>query len=106
MMMSRNKFATLVGTALLATILGACGTNFQAAVYVPERPPRAIVEVRETSPGPDHAWIQGYYQWSGHSYVWVPGHWERRPHGHARWSEGQWRHDRNRGWFWVEGRWR
>jgi len=101
-----NRWHRLVGLALLATTLGACGTGYRAAVYIPDRPPRAVVEVRGAYPGSGHAWVRGYYQWTGRSYVWVPGHWERWPRARARWYDGSWRHDRRHGWYWVEGHWR
>jgi hypothetical protein len=104
--MARTRLATLAGAGVLAATLGACGTNLRAVVFVPERPPRAIVEVREVVPGAGYVWIRGYYRWGGRSYVWVPGRWERGPHAGARWSEGRWRHDRRHGWYWVEGSWR
>jgi hypothetical protein len=59
----------------------------------PPRPP--------APPGFDY-WVPGFYRWDGHRYFWerahwerrhgrafVPGHWERRPHGHV-WIEGRW----------------
>src|SRR4029079_19085288 len=77
--MPTHRIRTLAAAALLATTLGACGTGFRAAVYVADSPTRAVVEVRGAHPGGGHAWIRGYYQWTGPSYVWVPGHWERWP---------------------------
>ena len=74
-------------------------------VYVPVPPPAPVVEAVPVCPGPRYIWTRGYYRWSGREYLWVPGRWVARPHGHARWVEPEWRHH-NRGWFFVEGHWR
>jgi hypothetical protein len=98
-------------------------------------PPTPKVEAQGAPPSADHFWISGHWQWSGRSYVWVPGRWGVRvaPHeppavriespglppsrshfwvaGHWYWTGGEW------GWrgghwefshgprTWVPGRW-
>ena len=92
--------------AFAAILLSSCVVAPPpGAAYVRVRPPVAIVEVRSVAPRPDHVWIPGYHAWRGSVYVWVPGHWDARPHARARWVNGRWRHHRD-GWYWVEGRWK
>lgn len=89
-----------------AAILSACVTSPpRGAIYVRTRPPAAIVEVRGSAPDAGHEWIPGYHAWRGNEYVWVPGHWDRRPRPHAVWVSGQWRQHGD-GWYWVEGHWK
>jgi hypothetical protein len=73
--------------------------------YDPPPPPPAEVEVVPVTPGPEFIWIGGYHRWNGRHYVWIPGHYDRRPHEGARWEHGHWE-GRGRGHVWVEGRWR
>jgi hypothetical protein len=77
----------------------------RGAVYVRVAPPVPVVEVETAAPGPEFIWVRGYHRWDGERYLWVPGHWERRPHAGAVWVNGEWKHHRD-GWFWVEGHWR
>ncbi len=87
-------------------VLTGCVTGPpRGAVFVRTAPPRAIIEVRGTAPGPDLVWISGYHAWRGGDYVWVPGRWERAPRARAVWVAGQWKHRRD-GWYWVDGRWK
>jgi hypothetical protein len=69
-------------------------------------PPPAEVEVQPAPPGPDYIWIGGYHRWNGRAYVWVRGHYDRRPHAAARWEPAHWEHRGARAHVWVEGRWR
>ena len=86
-------------------LLVACPTPPGGVVYVSTGPPPFRTEYVGVAPGPDHIWVRGFHQWDGVSYVWVPGHFERRPRAGAKWVDGRWRHNR-RGWFWVAGHWR
>jgi WXXGXW repeat (2 copies) len=70
----------------------------------PPPPPPAEVEVVPVSPGPDFIWIGGYHRWEGRRYVWIRGHYERRPHPRARWVNPHWE-ARGRVHVWVGGRW-
>jgi hypothetical protein len=105
-MKKATSLAILLAAGLSATFLGGCvATAPPDAVYVDGAPPAAQVEVIGVAPGPDFVWIRGYHRWSGNSYVWAPGRWERRPRAGAVWVDGRWRHAR-RGWFWTNGHWR
>ena len=70
-----------------------------ADVYVRFGPPAPRYEaVPVLQPG--WVWTPGYWNWSGHRYVWVRGHRVRAHHGHHyvpnHWVEhdGRWRMDR------------
>jgi WXXGXW repeat (2 copies) len=70
----------------------------------PPPPPPAEVEVAPPPPGPEFFWIAGYHRWDGGRYVWVRGHYERRPHRRARYVPPHWT-ARGRVHVWVGGRW-
>jgi len=80
---------------LLAVILLACGSASQAQVTLGIRigpPPRPrVVRVTPQSPGPEFAWVNGYWFPAGHHYKWHDGYWTRPPYEGARWVEP--RHD-------------
>lgn len=98
----RKLTLALVFTSLLGS---TAAVQALPRIYIPVPPPPPIVEVRPAVPGPRHIWIEGYHRWDGRAYVWVPGHWERRPRAHSVWVRGHYVHGR-RGWYWVPGHWR
>jgi hypothetical protein len=105
----QTHFVSAVASVmLLAGTATACTATLQpraGIVYVRTAPPERIVEVRTVSPGRDYVWINGYHEYRGNAYVWVPGRWDRPLDNHRRWADGQWKHDRN-GWYWIPGHWR
>jgi hypothetical protein len=74
-------------------------------VAAPPPPPAPVVEVAPAPPSPEMYWVAGYHRWYGGRYVWVRGHYERRPHPTARWEAAHWE-PRAHGSVWIEGRWR
>ncbi len=91
---------------LVAGLTTACwGPPPRGVVFVRVRPPRDIVEMHVSSPGPGYVWISGFHRWDGGTYVWVPGRWERPAAGYRRWVPGRWRSHHGQ-WYWVEGHWR
>jgi hypothetical protein len=46
-------------------------------VVVQPAPPPLRVEVKPPPPAPQYVWEEGYWQWTGRDYEWVPGHWRR-----------------------------
>ena len=88
---------------VLACTLIPAASNAQ--VYVHIGPPVAVVEHPGPPPGRDFVWVSGYHRWDGNRYVWVPGRYERPPHGHHVWVAHHWEH-RHDGWVLVEGHWR
>lgn len=98
----------IAAVMLLSTTATACTATVRpraGVVYVRERPPARLAEVRGPSPGRNYVWISGRYDWRGSAYVWIPGHYESPVGNYRRWVDGQWKHDRA-GWYWVEGHWR
>lgn len=71
----KAKFLTL---AILA------GSSLFAAPFGPPPPPRAAY-ARPAAPGPNYAWINGYYEPFGRDYRWREGYWAPRPAPHATW---------------------
>ena len=41
-------------------------------VLVTQAPPPVRVETRTVAPGPSYVWTNGYWQWTGAGYQWVP----------------------------------
>ncbi len=68
------------------------------------RPPEVRVEVYGPPPYPDAVWRPGYWEHRRGEWVWVPGHWKKKPKPQAIWVPGRWE-PRGRGWVWVPGRW-
>jgi hypothetical protein len=100
--MNRRLLAITLGTLIAAgTVAGA-----QIVVRIGPPPPRPVEVV--PAPSPEHrdwVWQPGFHRWDGNRYVWVPGHYERPPHPHARWIEGHWA-NRGGGYVWIDGHWR
>jgi hypothetical protein len=104
--MAPSKHLLSLGVLAGVLFLSACSSGPRGpVVYVRTAPPPPLVEQRMVAPGPDYFWIAGYQRWNGNHYMWVPGHWERRPNRHRRWVAGHWAHNHH-GWYWVEGYWR
>ena len=76
----------------------------QVGIYIGHEPPPLRYEVRPVMPGPGYAWTDGYWNWSGARYVWVPGAWRRPPYANAYWSHPHYDHYNN-GWQMHEGHW-
>ena len=73
----------ILGTAAALLIGSAALAPVQAIA-------RDVVVVRTAPPGPRHEsvpharrgyeWLPGYWNWNGHRYIWMRGHWERARH--------------------------
>ncbi len=93
-----NHRKTLLALSMAVASVATMGASSASAdVYVRIAPPAPRYEVAPAL-APGWVWAPGYWNWSGHKYVWVSG---RRVH--ARGHHGQWVPDR-----WVEdrGHWR
>jgi hypothetical protein len=102
--MNRRLLKIVFGTLL--AVGTAATANAQLVVRIGPPPPRPVEVVPAPPPEQrDWVWQPGYHRWDGNAYVWVPGHYERPPHPHARWVEGHWSH-RGGGYVWVDGHWR
>ena len=119
------RFASLVLLSTATLLSVACGSKVvvvpsQAApapaalvapapsqvvvTTVPPTPALPQDAVASVSPGPDYAWVAGYYNWVGDHYVWMPGNWVRTPRPAATWIAGHWQ-STNGGYSWVPGHW-
>ena len=75
-------------------LLTACTATVTAvpsrSVLVSGPPPdKVVVEERSAPPSPSHAWVPGYWHWTGVGYAWIPGHWAWR-YGRHEWIHGFW----------------
>lgn len=96
----------LVLGGFLALTAAACGggVHYVRRAPYPPPPPRAY----RVTPAPRAArvvWIDGYHDWRGRRYVWVPGRWVRPPRPNAVWIPGRWDHRGGRQ-VWVSAHWR
>lgn len=95
------------GLAAALVVLAGCWGYARvrpAAVVVYDAPPPVRVTVRPAPPVASAIWIEGYWQWSGATWVWEPGRWEQPRVGHV-WVQPRWNR-RGRGWVFVGGGWR
>jgi hypothetical protein len=101
------KNQTLLLVPLLAglSLAGCAARGGYGYGYVNVPPPAARVEVFGAAPGPGFVWVNGYWNWGGSRYAWVPGGWQRPPRRHARWEPGRWENHHGRYAF-KQGRWR
>ena len=99
----KRRFLT---PALLAigTLMSACAVQGAYVVrYAPPPPRYAVIGV---APGPGFVWTEGFWDWRGRGYAWVPGRWMRPPRPHAVWVPGTWVERPRRGWVLRRGYWR
>ena len=76
----------------------------QVGVYIGTPPPPLRYEVDPPMPGQGFVWTDGYWNWVGTLYIWVPGRWQRPPYAGAYWSHPHYDHY-DRGWVVHEGHW-
>ena len=48
-------------------------------------PPRREVIVYTERPALDYVWVNGFYDWRGDGWAWVPGHWLAPPASAVHW---------------------
>jgi hypothetical protein len=104
-LVTRVALIVVVTGALSVGCVGRVRPVGYEIVYVEQPPPVERIEVVETRPGVEFAWIPGYWRWERREYLWSQGHWERVPRMGAAWVPGRWQHGR-RGWYFVPGHWR
>jgi hypothetical protein len=51
-------------------------------VYVSAEPPAPRIEYRP-APRVGYIWVDGYWHWSGRSWIWMSGHWEAERVGYV-----------------------
>lgn len=75
----------------------------EAAPQMPPSAPQA--DVVTPSPAANAAWIPGYWDYNGYSYVWVAGHWEMPPVSSREYVSAHWEY-RPHGYVFVHPYWR
>ena len=101
--------AALLGGCVVAPVPGGVyndpyGGYPSQPVYAPVAPPAPYYEVQPALPYPGAIWIGGYWNWSGHRHVWVPGRYERpRPGYH--YAPHRWSRSPRGGWYLQGGGW-
>ena len=82
----RNSIRTFLLLAMLL-LAGASASQAQVSLGIrigPPPPPR-VMRVTPASPGPEFAWVDGYWYPNGRHYKWHDGYWTRPPYAGARW---------------------
>ena len=72
---------------------------------VPPTPAPVVETQLGPSPGPDYIRVDGYYNWLGDRYQWVPPTWVKAPSAGATFVPGHWQQTAG-GYSWVPGYWR
>jgi hypothetical protein len=78
----RGLGLALIGALAAGCVAGSTSTP-PRGVVVSGPPPAPLAETRPPPPGPQAAWVSGYWHWNGATYAWIPGHWESAPPGMA-----------------------
>lgn len=100
--LSMNVRKTMLALCIATGSLAAGTAPALADVYVRIAPPAPRYEaVPVLAPG--WAWDPGYWNWTGHHYVWVKGHRVHARHGH-HWQGNHWVEDHGR-WQMHHGHW-
>jgi WXXGXW repeat (2 copies) len=93
--------AALAGCAVVPAYDYAYEQPSPVTVYA--APPAPLVEYRGLSPAFGYVWIDGYWNWGGVRYSWVPGRWVNPPPGQV-WVPRVWQRDGER-WHSQGGHW-
>jgi hypothetical protein len=83
--MQRYIAVSLLALTLLT--VPAFGAQVSIGVRIGPPPPPRVVRVVPARPGPQFAWVEGYWYPVGHSnhWKWHPGYWTRAPYPEAIW---------------------
>lgn len=69
------KLITLIaGFIILASML-ICLSGCVTTVVAAPAPGVVVVTPNAPPPPPPGAWVPGHYEWDGHAWIWIPGHW-------------------------------
>jgi hypothetical protein len=74
------------------------------SLIVDQAPPPAKMETRTLAPSVTHAWVPGYWYWSGQGWIWIGGTWIIPPHSGVVWVGPHWV-QRGTIWVFVGGGW-
>src|SRR5579872_6243668 len=104
----KNKLLALLFLAGIAAF-----GQVAVGIRIGPPPPPRVIAVRPPAPGPDFAWVDGYWYPVGRRYEWHEGYWTRAPYPSAVWVgphyeggrffAGYWNGDRGR--FEHDHRW-
>jgi hypothetical protein len=75
----------LLGAMLFAGVSGLNAAQISLGIRIGPPPPPRVVRVLPPSPGPEFAWVDGYWYPVGRRYVWHAGYWTRPPYVAAHW---------------------
>jgi hypothetical protein len=94
-------------TPVVVPVQAAVPSGAMVMTDVPAIPPRPTNYnvVTTASPGPGYVYVEGYYNWNGSRYDWVPSGWVRTPAPTAVWQPAHWQRAEG-GYVWVGGAWR
>jgi hypothetical protein len=73
-------------------------------VIVREAPPPVLVERRPPPVSTTQIWIDGYWNWDNHRYIWVGGRYEAPPQADVIWVAPRYDHD-PQGYRYTPGAW-
>lgn len=96
------KRAALCSVLLLSSTGVACGSHRYLYAAPPPPPPR--FGAFGAAPGPGYLWADGYWDYRGRGWYWVPGRWARPPRPRAVWVPAHWA-PRPPGYVFVPGHW-
>jgi hypothetical protein len=101
----KHKIGSCVLAAAALAFVGCGGGKVVVANPSATTPAVVVAPATPASPGSDYVWVQGYYNWDGSRYEWVPGAWVRTPRPSAVWVPAHWQPTTG-GYVWVPGAWR
>ena len=81
--------ALLLAACLGAGAMGASTMVLAGAVMETDTAPPPARDERPPAPRDGYIWAPGYWDWGGHSYSWVSGHYIFERHG-AHWVPDRW----------------
>ena len=71
--------------ALLSLTAASAFAQISVGIQIGPPPPPRVVRVLPPRPGPEFAWVEGYWYPAGRHYKWHAGYWTRPVYGGARW---------------------
>ncbi|MCA9668495.1 MAG: YXWGXW repeat-containing protein, partial [Myxococcales bacterium] len=96
----------LIGATIAGALLSwsSCTPYYAQAEWIDPAPPAPRYEEVPPAPFADGFWVSGYWNWTGGTYIWVPGSWQRPPRRGLYWYPGGYVRRDNR-YQYVPGRW-
>jgi hypothetical protein len=79
----------VAAVVMMGSVLSACAAH-GAYVVRSGPPPAPRYGVVGVAPGPGYVWMDGFWDWRGANWHWMPGRWVVPPRPHAVWVPGYW----------------